>query len=476
MELRDYQVNLISKVKNAWNQGYKYPCIVAPCGAGKTIILSEMAKRATSNKKNVMFIVHRKELCEQTEKTFVNYGVDMNYCKIHMVQTVSRHIDKLEAPDLILVDENHHSKASSYKKIFDKFDTYRIGATATPTRLDGSGFNDVNDVLIEEVTTKWLIENNYLSPSKLFSAPLINTKEISIKKGEYDTHQCEILLDNSSVYGDVLKTWRDKALDKQTIAYCVSVKHSQNTSEMFVQNGISSAHLDGTTPQKQREEIISKFRSGEIKVLCNCDIVSEGFDVPDCECVILLRPTQSLTLYIQQSMRCMRYKTDKQAIILDHVGNVFRFGLPEKDREWTLQGKKSKKKTKQKDDNTIWVCEECYHTWDKSEGRICPECNTEIPKSEREIKIQETIELIEITENMFKKTRKEHREQLKQVQQERGYKKGWIWHQMNGFDKKHQEKLDKLTKIAYGEETENSFIQKAVDMAIKLKVPLNIIE
>jgi superfamily II DNA or RNA helicase len=449
MELRDYQVNIIEKVKNAWKENYKYPCIVAPCGAGKTVILAEMAKRATLNKKHVMFIVHRKELCEQTEKTFLNYGVDMNYCHIHMIQTVSRHLESIQAPDLILVDENHHCKANSYRKVFDKFaDSYRIGVTATPIRLDGSGFQDVNDVLIEEVSTKWLIANNYLSPSKLYSAPLIDTKKITISKGEFDSSECELILDNAAIYGDVLKTWKEKSDNKQTIVYCVSVKHSKNTAEMFSNNNITAAHIDGSTKKTDREEIIQKFRNGEIKILCNCDIVSEGFDVPDCECVILLRPTQSLTLYIQQSMRCMRYKPDKQAIVLDHVGNVFRFGLPEKDREWTLQGKKRNKRTKQKDDNTFWVCEVCYHTWSKEDGRVCPECNTPIPLTEREIKLQETIELIEITENMFKRSRKEHREELKQIQQERGYKKGWIWYQMRNFDDKFRKKIDKLKKGA----------------------------
>lgn len=446
MKLRDYQINLIEKVRSAWHNGYLYPCIVAPCGAGKTVILSEMAKRATNNNKKVMFIVHRKELCEQTEKTFINYGVDMNLCKIYMVQTISRHLDEIETPDLILVDENHHSKASSYKKIFDRFkNIHRIGVTATPIRLDGTGFKDVNDILLEEVSAKWLVENNYLSPAKLFSATLIDLKRVSVKKGEYDTMQCETLLDNSTVYGDVLKTWQDKANNKQTIVYCVSVKHSQHTADMFNNNGIKSAHIDGSTPKKQREEIIDNFRNGYIKVLCNCDIVSEGFDVPDCECVILLRPTQSLTLFIQQSMRCMRYKQDKQAIILDHVANVFRFGLPWKDREWTLEGKNKKQKNKKsEEDNSFWTCEKCFYTWPKDEGRLCPDCGLEIPLSDREIKLIETAKLIEITESMFKESRKEKREELKQIQEQRGYKKGWIWYQMKDFDRNHYEKIQKL--------------------------------
>lgn len=417
---------------------------MAPCGAGKSVILAEMCKRTTLNKKHVMFIVHRKELCEQITDTFTRYGVDMEYCTVNMVQTLVKHLDEVQAPDLILVDENHHSKASSYIKIFEKFGTYRIGVTATPIRLDGSGLKDVNDILVEAVSTKWLIENKYLSPARLFSAPLVDLSSVRVKKGEYDTKQCEELLNQSAIYGDVIKHWREKANNKKTIVYCVSVEHSRNTAREFNEAGIIAAHIDGTTNASERKSIIDKFRHGEIKVLCNCDIISEGFDVPDCECAILLRPTKSLTLYIQQSMRCMRYMENKDAVILDHVANVFRFGLPWIDREWTLEGKKKNKTGKPMAENTPWTCEHCYCSWDKSEGRFCPECGTEIPLSEREIKIQETIELIEITENMFKRTRKEKREELKRVQQDRGYKKGWVYYQIQEFDKKHKETLDKL--------------------------------
>lgn len=472
MQLRDYQVNIINKVKAAWSKSYKYPCIVAPCGAGKTVILSEMAKRATLNKKRVMFIVHRKELCEQTEKTFMDYGVDMNYCNIYMVQTVSRHLDEIEKPDLILVDENHHCKASTYKKIFDKYsNVYRIGVTATPIRLDGKGFKDVNDILIEEITAKWLIENNYLSPCKLYSAPAIDLKKVSIKRGEYDQKQCEELLSTDTVYGDVLNTWREKAEGKQTIVYCVSVNHSKQTSEMFLANGITTAHIDGSTPVKERDEIISSFKRGEITILCNCDIVSEGFDVPNCECVILLRPTKSLTLYIQQSMRCMRFKPDKQAIILDHVGNVFRFGLPEMDREWSLDGKKDDKKKQKLDEDEIqcWTCEHCYCTWEKEFGRICPDCGEEIPISERELQIQKHIRLIEITESMFVKSRKEKREELKRICEDREYKKGWIYYQMKKFDQEHKEKLEKL-------KNEAEMFGEILSKASKHKIPVNIID
>ena len=145
----------------------------------------------------------------------------------------------------------------------------------------------------------------------------------------------------------------------------------------FTDAGINAVHIDGNTPKDECDRIISDFRKGYIKILCNVDLISEGFDVPDCECAILLRPTKSLTLYIQQSMRCMRYKPSKRAVIIDHVGNYARFGMPDADRKWELNAKK--KVSKQADtsaDIKVKQCPECFYTFEPlSFGRaVCPAC------------------------------------------------------------------------------------------------------
>lgn len=163
--LRPYQDELVNELYASWNNGFKAPCIVLPCGGGKSVIIADIAKRFTDQSKNVLFLVHRKELCEQIENTFKNWGVDMNFCKVGMVQTVCRRLEKMPKPSLIITDENHHSKANSYRKIYDYFsDVKRVGVTATPVRLDGSGLSDVNDKLIIGVNARWLIRNNCLAP------------------------------------------------------------------------------------------------------------------------------------------------------------------------------------------------------------------------------------------------------------------------------------------------------------------------
>ena len=470
--LREYQNKIITDIKESWKSGYKSPCVVAPCGSGKSVLLAELARLTTHNKKKVMFIVHRKELCDQIRKTFIEQDVDMDYCNINMVQTLVRRLDTTDRPDLIMIDENHHCVSKSYKKIVDHYkDVYKVGVTATPIRLDGRGLIETNDKLIETVSCKWLLDNKYLSPARIYSAPLINLKNVKNSKGDYDTKECELLLDKSVIYGDVIKHYKEKADGRKTIIYCVSVKHSENTVIEFNNAGITACHIDGTTPKTQRDDIINKFRSGEIQVLSNCDIVSEGFDIPDCECVILLRPTQSLSLYIQQALRCMRYVDGKESVILDHVANTYKHGLPWQNREWTLEGKK-RGKQKEKEKSDIWTCERCFNVWSKEEGRICPNCSLELPLSEREIQEQKNIELVEILESDFKKSHKSRREEYKRIQEARGYKKGWIWHQIQKDKEEHERKINKINNnknipyLPFG---------KAGEFSIVNGIPLNII-
>lgn len=474
MQLREYQIDLIQNVRNSYKHGKKAPCIVLPCGGGKSIIVAEMAKRTTDNGKRVLFIVHRKELCDQIRNTFSRWGVDMELCQIGMVQTVCRHLDKVPAPSLIITDENHHSKANSYMKIYKAFpNAYRIGVTATPVRLDGSGLKDVNDDIIIGVSAKWLIDHKYLSPYEYFAPKLfdIESENVDENNGDYSGDDVGKKMITKRIFGDVIGHYRQLADGKQTICYCPSIKMSTVMAENFIENGITAAHIDGETPKNERDAIIEKFRKGEIKILCNVDLISEGFDVPDCECAILLRPTKSLTLYIQQSMRCMRYKPNKTAVIIDHVGNYSRFGLPDNDRKWTLNGKendiftqmitcefcfdvfhKFKKDVNGKKllniacphcKNLISVkcqnkeCGKMFAKYKNEKGELnefCPFCNTAIMKSKKESKTEylQSYELQKITE--FEVEYDDPRycnsyQELIEYAKKHHYKKGWAWYQ-----------------------------------------------
>lgn len=435
MPLRPYQSELVEQLRTAWREGFKAPCIVLPCGGGKSCILAEIARRTTYNGKRVLFLVHRRELVEQIVKTFVRWGVDMRYCDVMMVQTASRRCNKLPEPGLIMTDENHHSLAASYRKIYERFpNVLRVGVTATPVRLNGDGLGAVNDKLIIGVSAKWLISNHCLAPYDYYAPDIADLTGIHTRMGEYVTADIEKAMVKKAVFGSAIKYYKKLASGKKTICYCASVKHSLATAEAFNGAGISASHIDGETPPAERNRIIKAFRDGEITVLCNVDLISEGFDVPDCECAILLRPTQSLTLYIQQAMRCMRYREGKRAIIIDHVGNYARFGMPDDDREWTLESRKHEHRSKG-NEVIVKMCPECFRSYNPErfpDKQHCPFCGYEYPKKERKIEEEQSVTLEKIEGFRLDFTTPESCNsyaELRNYATRKGYKPGWAYYQ-----------------------------------------------
>lgn len=264
MKLRPYQTDIVEQVRAAWHDGYKAPCIVLPCGGGKSCIVAEIARRTTFNGKRVLFLVHRKELVQQIRRTFSSWGVLSELCDIGMVQTFTRHISKLKKPALIITDENHHGLARSYKRIYEAFpDVCRVGVTATPVRLNGDGLGDVNDKLIIGVSTKWLIENNFLAPYDYFAPDIADLTGLHTRRGEYIPAEVEKHLIKKAVFGDVIRYYKQLADGKKAICYCSTINHSERTAEAFGQAGIPAAHIDGETPSNERDRVISDFRAGK---------------------------------------------------------------------------------------------------------------------------------------------------------------------------------------------------------------------
>ena len=373
MELRSYQQKLIDDIKIKLRQGHRSVVAVLGCGGGKSVIQAAIAKGATDKNNRVLFLVHRRELCQQIYNTFEAYGVNMEFCDVSMVQTVCRHLDRLPDYQLIITDEAHHSTAASYVKIYNHFPgVIRLGFTATPIRLNHGGLGDVYTALVESVSTQWLIQHHFLAPYHYYSVQLADTSHLHTVAGEFKQNEVSELMQQSEIYGDTVKQWEKLAKGKKTIAYCASVKAAESTAEAFRAAGYSSAALNGETPQEERAETMAAFRAGKITILCNCDLFGEGLDVPDCECAVLLRPTQSLTLFIQQSMRAMRYLPGKVATIIDHVGNCYRHGLPDDDHVWTLEPKKVQ-------ENTVKLreCKNCYACFPPTLTK-CPYCGAEV--------------------------------------------------------------------------------------------------
>ena len=403
--------------------------------AGKSCIGAEIAKQSTEKGNRVLVLAHRLELVEQLQDTFDWWGVPRSLCDIRMVQSATRRLDRMPDYDFIICDEAHHSVCKTYLRIYDRFpNAKRLLLTATPQRTSGQGLADVADCIVDSVSTKWLIQNHYLAPYTYYApATLVDAENLKLSHGDYDQAETVAQLDKPKIYGDVLRNYRKFADGKQTIVFASSIEHSKRVCDAFRSDGISACHLDGNTPKDERRKIMDGFRSGNIQVLCNYEIISEGLSVDGCECCILLRPTKSLILFLQSSQRCMRYADGKTAVILDMVGNFSRHGLPDDDRVWSLNGATNTRKHTQ---NSVFArtCAVCFRTYAGS-GGICPYCCAIQPKTQREIEEEEQAELARVFAHHQRQKRMEvgrarTKSELERIAHERGYDRRWVGIQM----------------------------------------------
>ena len=426
ISLRPYQQDLVRDIRDSINHGKHSVCAVLGCGGGKSVIAAEIARLATNRDNPVLFLVHRRELCDQIARTFNGQGVNPQLCDIGMVQTVTRRLARMREPKLIIQDEAHHALSDTYKRIYAYWPQAKlVGFTATPVRMNEGGLGPVFEELVESVSTKWLIDHHYLAPYKYYGVQLADASKLHTRHGDYCKEEVEQLMDQHAIFGATVENWQRIADGRQTIVYCSSVKTSQATAQEFLNYGITAAHLDGTTPEKIRQATVDQFRAGSIRVLCNVDLFGEGFDVPDCEAVVLLRPTKSLTLFIQQSMRSMRYKDGKTALILDHVGNYTRHGLPDDTHEWSLAAKKKKKKSSV----LVKQCPQCFMVVHNTEA-VCPYCGYVFAPQERsETEVVDGVLLEEIKRRPYDDYRKAKTwDELRLFQQAKGYKFLWAIH------------------------------------------------
>ncbi|MDT7016145.1 DEAD/DEAH box helicase [Latilactobacillus curvatus] len=437
-QLHPYQMKLVDQARQELRKGNKSCLLVSPAGSGKSVVIAEIARLTTLKGGRVMFMVHRQELINQIMESFKANSVDLNLCTVMTVGKIRNRLDKLPKPNLIITDETHHSLAKTYRDIYDYYaNVPLLGFSATPWRLNGKGLGDVYDAMIEGPDMQWLIDNHYLAPFDYYSVNLIDESKLSKSStGDYSNKSIDEAVGHT-IYGDVIKTYRDKVDGQQAIVYAHSIAFSKQIAQQFRDAGINAAHCDSKTPQRERDKIMTDFKKGTLKVLSNCDLISEGYNVPDCSCVIMLRPTESLVLFIQQSMRCMRFKPGKQATIIDHVANYTRFGLPNTPHKWTLADREKKKKTNTAVETPIKQCAFCFAVI-PAQLKSCPLCGHEVEIVQTEIKVDETARIEKIESNFrlqadYIVTKKiselKSYEELKAYAKARGYKQGWIYFQ-----------------------------------------------
>lgn len=412
IQLRPYQQDFIDAVRNEFLKGNKRVVGVAPCGAGKTIMTGWMIREALNRGKRSIFFVHRKELIAQTAKTFLELGIPFGIInsgakmlldrpvQIASVQTLAKRvvdkdgkpnknvIDALN-PNFLICDECHHILANTYKKVLDAFpNSYLLGVTATPLRMGGITLADSFDSLVESLSVNKLIALGNLTKFQYFAPESdIDLSHVKSIGGDYNNRELESLMVDKSIIGGIVENYRELADGKAAICYCVNVNHSIEVAKAFSEAGINAAHCDGETNPRVRDKLVNDFRNGNIQVLCNAELFGEGFDVPHCQAVILARPTQSLTLFIQQAMRPLRPDPDdpdKVAVIIDHVQNYVRHGLPNDDREWSLLPNIKKKTKCPECGQMIFPIEKVVRGEDgkKSTRKFCPKCNYMFEKGE----------------------------------------------------------------------------------------------
>jgi len=388
-QLRPYQVKAVDDIRESYRKGFEAPLLVMPTGSGKTVVFTDIATKAAGKDNRTLVVVHRSYLWQQVWNKLLEIGAKLgviapkqlmtnDHIQVASVDTLIRRLNRVKKPDIIIFDEAHHViKGNKWGKVVDYFPESKIlGVTATPIRTNGHGLG-VNsggyfDTLISGPQIYDLMPD-YIVPFKLY-APNTGIDLTGVKRIGGDFSKKDLLerIDKRTITGSATDQYMKICPGVPAIAFCVSVAHAEHVAQSFNAIGVTSAAVSGKTPENRRKYLFEGLASGKFKVLCSCDLVSEGFDVPVCGAAICLRPTQSTGLCLQQWGRATRPAPGKEfAYIIDHVGNYLRHGLPDQFRDWDLDGIKN---IDGKKDTTVGIrtCTKCFHI--HKTAPVCPEC------------------------------------------------------------------------------------------------------
>lgn len=353
--LRPYQEDVIAKASDAITAGDRRLLLVAPTGSGKTVIASELVRRAVSKGNRVLFLAHRRELIGQAVQKLYSQGIDAGQIiagvasrlaqdvQVASVQTLWARAfrgEKMERPpaNMIIVDEAHHVRARTYRKIIEAYpDAAVIGLTATPCRGDGRGLGGDFDIMVECPSVAELVALGFLVPTRVFAPSTPDLRGVRTERGDYVEAQLAERVNTPKLVGDIVEHWHRLGEDRKTVVFATGVAHSVEIRNRFRESGVSSEHIDGSTPVEEREKILRDLSVGKVKIVTNCMVLTEGWDSPDVSCIVLARPTKQLGLYRQMIGRVLRPAPGKtDALVLDHGGLTLRHGFAEDDVAWSL--------------------------------------------------------------------------------------------------------------------------------------------
>lgn len=409
--LRPYQVKGEDDIRAEYSAGARSVLFVSPTGSGKTVLFSDMAAKADRKGITVGIVAHRAEILDQIGRSLANFGVNHGYMapgfppnplasvQVCSVQAMARRIDRyVNKPlDFLIIDEAHHAAAgTAFHAVINAHRKKRIlGVTATPQRLSGEALSVSFDRMVLGPTVAELMSMGALTRYRLFAPFTPDTSGLTRRGGDIAQAENANLMDKPTITGNAVEHYKRLAMGKRAVVFCASVEHAEHVAMEFDRAGIKAASLDGKMDRGERRAILHRFAAGAVPILTSCDIVSEGFDVPAIEVAILLRPTESLALYLQQVGRALRPFPGKEyALILDHAGNAARHGLPDDERQWSLEGGKAKKAAAG-GGSSVTTCGQCWASFRPS-APCCPYCGNVRDVHGRQIAVVEgTLEEID---------------------------------------------------------------------------------
>lgn len=453
--LRPYQADAVAAIRAAFRQGSRAPLLVMPTGAGKTICFSYIASQAAAKGSRILLLAHRRELILQISKALNLWGIGHGVMlpdwqetghpvQVASIPTLARRLYPGKYRfDLIVIDEAHHAvSGSGLGAIVEAFpDAKLLGVTATPCRLDGRGLGKgaagYFDALVEGPSVLDLIDAGYLARPVVYAPPAGNEVDLSRVKvtgGDFNLGQLAEAMDRTPLTGDAVAHYRRLCAGQPALAFCVTVAHAAHVAEQFNRAGYRAAVLDGETPDFTRDRVVRDLGRGELDVLASCNVVSEGTDIPIVAAAILLRPTASYALAIQQMGRVLRtYPGKDRALILDHAGNTRRHGLPTEPGNWSLDSKPRRKPGLTAD--LTKDCPDCGAVLALA-ARTCPECGCVFEWAREAFEPPPTVagdlEMIDAVALARERRREVDQartlEDLQAIGRARGYKSGWAWH------------------------------------------------
>jgi superfamily II DNA or RNA helicase len=463
-ELRDYQRAVIERARQALSCGKRRIVIVAPTGAGKTVLAAAMAVAAAAAAKRVLFLVHRRELVVQASRKLHAAGLDhgivaagfpgrpgepvqvASISTLHARAVRSSSIE-LPAADIVFVDEAHHATARTWRRLIQAYpDASIVGLTATPCRGDGRGLGAVFEALVECPAIACLTADGYLVPTRVYAPSPPDLAGVRVTAGDYNEKQLAERMDRPRLVGDVVEHWLRLADRRKTVVFAVGVGHAVHLRDAFGRAGVAAAHVDGTTPLAERDAILAGLAAGTVDVVVNCGVLTEGFDLPDIGCIVLARPTKSFGLYRQIVGRGLRPAPGKDhCLVLDHAGCTLEHGFIDEPVQWTLAPDKRALRPAEaaraaRRMKSLVECPECSAA--RWQGQRCRACGWRLQPRPRDVA---TIagELGELSRDGTVRPRAasladnklSFYRQLLWIARERGYKPGWAAH-------KYREKFD----------------------------------